>query len=215
MKNFSLLKFINATKGTVMVFIDAANLEQSVKAMWVSPGDVPERLKSHGANQLCWRVDYAELNNFFKTNCKLQKIRFYTANFERDAYNRFLALLKTLGFKLTTKPLKEYEDHTAANPHRKANFDVELAVDSLCNLDHYETFILFSGDSDFEYLLKFLRRQKKVTIVFSRKGHIAKELPRACHYYFDIIKFRKEFLRIEIRNTQKIPPKRDSAVDNK
>jgi uncharacterized LabA/DUF88 family protein len=74
---------------------------------------------------------------------------------------------------------------------------VEIAVDAVHKLKNYQTFILFSGDCDFEYLLKFLRGQGKIAIVFSRAGHIAKELPPASNCYFDIVDFRDELLKIE------------------
>lgn len=60
----------------------------------------------------------------------------------------------------------------------------------------YDTLILFSGDCDFEYLLKFLRGKNKIAVVFSRTGHVAKELPPASSYYFDIVDFRFEILKI-------------------
>ena len=80
-----------------------------------------------------------------------------------------------------------------------ANFDIEIAVDATFTLKDYDTFILFSGDCDFEYLLKFLRGQSKTTIVFSRSGHVARELPPACNHYFDIADFRNEILRIALK----------------
>lgn len=191
-------KLKNSIKGASVVFIDAANLERSVRDMWVNPKDIPDEFKSHQANDLCWRIDYKKLQNFFKTVGECKSIRFYSANFATDSHNRFLAFLKrVLKFKLETKFLKEYQDHTPEQPHRKANFDVEIAVDATHTLADYKTFILFSGDCDFEYLLKFLRGQNKITIVFSRSGHVAKELPPASNHYFDIADFRDQILRIE------------------
>jgi len=189
--------FQKALKGRAAVFIDAANLERSVKDMWVNPKDVPDESKNYTADQLCWKVDYNKLKTFFERSGNLQKIRFYSANFGSESHNKFLAFLnKVLRFKLKTKAVKEYTDHTPETPHRKANFDVEIAVDATFLLSAFDTFILFSGDCDFEYLLKFLRGQGKITIVFSRAGHIAKELPPASNYYFDIADFRNEFFRI-------------------
>jgi len=98
--------------------------------------------------------------------------------------------------------LKEYNDHTDEKPHRKANFDVEIAVDVTHNLSNFDTLVLFSGDCDFEYLLKFLRGQNKTVIVFSRAGHVAKELPPASNYYFDIVDFRYDILRIVLKNAK-------------
>lgn len=195
-----------AARGKVAIYIDAANLEQSVRSMWVNAKDVAGSLKSHPADQLYWRVDYKKFKTFFDTHCDLKSIRFYTANSGSESHNNFLGFLKkALDFKLSTKPLKEYRDHTESRPHRKANFDVEIGVDATHLLSEFDTFILFSGDCDFEYLLKFLRGQNKNTIVFSRKGHIAKELPPASSYYFDLVDFRNELLRMEVKSDAKKP----------
>jgi len=213
MNNNYLEKLKSGIKGRVLVYIDAANLERSVQDMWVSPKDVPNELKSYSANNLCWRIDYKKFNRFFKEECGAQEIKFYSADFETDSHKSFLRFLKKiLKFKLETKPLKRYNDHTPEVPHRKANFDVEIAVDATFKLKKYETLILFSGDCDFEYLLKFIRGQGKIAIVFSRTGHIAKELPPASSYYFDVVDFRDYLLKIEPKK-QKIPLMRDSAVD--
>ncbi len=198
MSNYYSEKLKKSLKGKVLVYIDAANLERSVQDMWVDAKDIPDELKRYSAEQLCWRVDYEKVSNFFKSICDLQEIKFYSANFSTKSHFKFLWFLKKiLKFKLETKPLKEYDDHTPEAPHRKANFDVEIAVDAAFRLKDYDTLILFSGDCDFEYLLKFLRGQNKTVIVFSRTGHIAKELPPACNYYFDIVDFRNDILRME------------------
>jgi len=191
-------KLKTTVKNKTVVFIDAANLERSVQDMWVNPKDITDEFKKYEADKLCWRVDYKKFEKFFKEIGGLQKINFYSANFGSESHNRFLTFLKNLGLKLKTKAIKEYTDHTPQTPHRKANFDVEIAVDATFTLKDYDTFILFSGDCDFEYLLKFLRGQGKTTIVFSRSGHIARELPPACNHYFDIADFRNEILRMTL-----------------
>lgn len=184
-----------ALKGRIVIFIDAANLEHSVRSMWVNPKDVPDNLKSLYHDQLQWRIDYKKFHSFFTEIYHVHQIRFYSAAFSSESHQKFLTVLKKSGYKLVTKPLKEYEDHTQDHPHRKANFDVEITVDAVYELNQYDTLILFSGDSDFAYLLRFLRGQNKVVIVFSRSGHVAKELPPASSYYFDIVDFRHVFLR--------------------
>jgi uncharacterized LabA/DUF88 family protein len=138
------------------------------------------------------------MKEFFTSIGVHQGIRFYTADFGSESHRKFCYFLdKGLGFKLVTKPLKEYRDHTLEAPHRKANFDVEIAVDSTFSINNFDTFILFSGDCDFEYLIKFLRGQGKIVIGFSRSGNIAKEIPPVLTAYFDIADFRNEFLRID------------------
>lgn len=205
MNNQYQKKLREAVKERTVIFIDAANLERSVQDMWVNPKDIQAELRKYRADELCWRVDYRKLESFFQKICDLQKIKFYSAHFGSNSHNRFLGFLKGgLRFELKTKSLKEYGDHTPEEPHRKANFDVEIAVDATFTLSKYDTMILFSGDCDFEYLLKFLRGKNKATIVFSRTGHVAKELPPASNYYFDIIDFRHELLRVDVKK-QKIP----------
>lgn len=197
MKDDFVARLKSVVKGRTVVCIDAANLEQSVKDMWVNPKDIPDNLKKLTADVLRWSVDYKKFNDFFSTIGIFLGVRFYTADFLTDSHHRFLYFLdKGLKFKLTTKPLKEYDDHTPEDPHRKANFDVEIAVDSTFSIDDFETLILFSGDCDFEYLIKFLRGHGKIVIGFSRSGHVAKELPPALSHYFDIADFRQEILRV-------------------
>lgn len=55
-----------AVKGRVVIYIDAANLEQSVKDMFVRPDEAPEDLKHLSTDILRWSVDYQKLNNFFR-----------------------------------------------------------------------------------------------------------------------------------------------------
>ncbi|MFH0854122.1 MAG: NYN domain-containing protein [bacterium] len=197
MDNYYLEKLKKSIKGRVYIFIDAANLERSVQDMWVNPKDASGRFGKYYTDQLCWKIDYEKFKIFFAGICNCRKIKFYSASFNSESHIKFLSLLgNKLHFDLKTKPLKEYNDHTADSPHRKANFDVEIAVDATYELNKYDTFILFSGDCDFEYLLKFLRSQNKSVIVFSRSGHIAKELPPAANQYFDIVNIRLDILKI-------------------
>jgi uncharacterized LabA/DUF88 family protein len=196
-------KLKKVARGRTVVYIDSANLERSVRDMWVVEKDIPEPLKGFNVGDLCWSVDYARLKEFFSLIGSYQGTRFYTADFGSDNHRKFLYFLdKRLNFKLITKPLKEYSDHTADIPHRKANFDVEIGVDSASSIESYDTMILFSGDCDFEYLIKFIRGRGKIAIGFSRSGHIAKELPPALSHYFDIVDFRKEILKIAPRKAK-------------
>lgn len=80
---------------------------------------------------------------------------------------------------------------------RKADFDVEISTDAVSWAKNYETFILFSGDSDFVYLVEYLKKLRKTIIVLSRRGHIANELRNSpkVDCYQDIYKLGKEFLR--------------------
>jgi uncharacterized LabA/DUF88 family protein len=163
--------------GRTFVFIDAANLEKSVK-------------------DLRWKVHYRRLRAYFRNVCDLQGTRFYSVSFGSASHNEFLDSLRSKGYRVITKPLKVIKDkHSPEGEHRKANFDVEIAVDAMEYIDAYDTIILFSGDSDFDYLLKKLRDRGKYTIVVSTKYHISKELIRSSHRYIDPKKLKENIAR--------------------
>lgn len=162
-------------KGKVIVFIDAANLESSLK-------------------DLGWHMDYKRFCNYFKNNMDLVKIRFYSANFNNKNHTNFLIVLRRAGFKLVTKKLKTI--FIGEDCINKANFDVEITLDARNFMDKYDTLVLFSGDSDFEYLIKFLRMRNKKVIVISSRYHISKELIKCCNKYIDLKILKTIFQRI-------------------
>jgi len=101
-----------------------------------------------------------------------------------------LTVLKKLGYKLVTKPVKIIKKEKNQSHVRKANFDVEIAVEAMKRVNQYKSLVLFSGDSDFDYLLKELKKHGKKIFVVSLKHHIAKELIRSADYYFDLKKIK-------------------------
>src|SRR3990167_7845353 len=66
----------------------------------------------------------------------------------------------------------------------KSNFDVEISVDAIRTIKQYDTFCLFSGDSDFTYLSQFLKRKGKkiIVIVFVKVFHTLREV---CDLYIN------------------------------
>ncbi|MFH1145350.1 MAG: NYN domain-containing protein [bacterium] len=190
-------KLQQAVKGRIMVAIDAANLEQSVKSMKVKAEDVPLALFHCQPEELCWRVDYGNLVKFFTESLSDVAIHYYTPAFGHESHERFLVYLrKELGIIIHTKSVKEIVGQESSHLKRKANFDVELAVDTVLNIDNYDVLILFSGDSDFVYLVNILKGKNRRVIVFSRTGHVARELLAAANYYYNVADFRRELLRV-------------------
>src|SRR3989344_2610933 len=99
---------------------------------------------------------------------------------------------------LGTKPprFKEVKEITVLGEEnkRKANFDVEISVDAVAWMHNYNTFVLFSGDSDFAYLARFLKRNGKRVIVVSERGHVSNELVKTAHKYQDLHTFKNRFI---------------------
>lgn len=163
-------------KGKILVMIDAANLESSVK-------------------DLGWWIDYLKLRGLFQKQ-SLVEIRDYCVHHNTENQNKFFSFLKNNGFVLITKPLKIIKEFNIERGDiRKANFDVEIAVDAIEMIDKFDTLILFSGDSDFDYLLQRLKMKGKATIVVSAKHHISKELIESSDKYVDLKKLKNFIIR--------------------
>ena len=106
---------------------------------------------------------------------------------------KFHDFLEIVGYVVKHKEIKFIKDETdgARGGHHKGNVDVDIAIDTVHFRDTFDTFILLSGDSDFEVLIKYLKAFRKRCIVISTKGHIAFELIQQTKF-IDFKKLRKE-----------------------
>lgn len=55
----------------------------------------------------------------------------------------------------------------------KCNFDVEMCVDAIRLANNYDTFCLFSSDSDFASLADYLRRAKNKKVILFSSGYVS------------------------------------------
>ena len=173
-------KQILRLKGSTALFIDAANMFYSQKTIG-------------------FKVDYKKLYQYLDEVFHL-RLAFYYIGFDPDNQEqvKFLDKLETFGYRTFRKPIKKINNKGLTLD--KANVDVELAVDSVLNLKRFKNFILASGDSDFAYLLKVLKKESKRVFVISARGHIAKELVREAEKYISL-----ESLKVEIALNKKSP----------
>jgi len=161
-------------KGTVYVFIDASNIYHSQK-------------------KLGWKIAFLKLKKYFEENCKLGEIFYYTA-YDPDYHEqrKFLDFLEITGYKVRKKKVKYIKDSSSPKGgFRKGNLDVELTIDAVHNRDKFQSFVLFSGDSDFEALVKYMRAYRKNCVVVSTKDHVSIELLRQAKF-IDLKKLREE-----------------------
>lgn len=117
-----------ALRGRLVIFIDGNNL-------------------FHAARSVGVEIDYAKLLDVLRGHDTLLRAFFYTGvdqNAERQ--QGFLLWMRRNGYRVVEKELKTFPDGT-----KKANLDVEIAVDMLSLADRYDTAILVSGDEDFAY----------------------------------------------------------------
>ena len=78
----------------------------------------------------------------------------------------------------------------------KSNFDVEISVDAIRTLDRYDTFCLFSGDSDFAYLSRFLKRKGKNIIVIA-SGQVFHTLKEVADLYINAQQIKSDIASLK------------------
>src|SRR3989344_1039510 len=157
--------------GKTAIFIDAANIFYSQRT-------------------LGWRIDYAKLALYLRDRCDITGIHYYTGMVgSAEKQRAFIQKIQSLGYEVTAKEVKFI--HVAGAPDiPKGNLDVELALDAFRLRGSFETFVLFSGDSDFAHLLDLLKRENKRVIVVSMRGHVSRELLERAKY-IDLPKLRE------------------------
>lgn len=172
-------------KGKVYVFIDASNIYYSQR-------------------ELGWRIDFRKLKEYLGTNVELSKMYYYTAyDTEYPRQRKFLDFLEIIGYVIRKKKVKFIKDSDfEEGGFHKGNLDVELTIDAVHNRDDFQSLVLFSGDSDFEALLKYMRNYRKNCVVVSTQEHISLELLKQSKF-IDLKKLRDE---IELKPKNKESP---------
>lgn len=154
----------------IAMFIDGANL-------------------FHTAKNIGMNVDFKKLLNLpERENGKLFRAYYYSA--VKDGAEELAFVVKLLdyleynGYTVVTKMSKTFNGKT------KGNMDVELAVDALNLSKHYDKMYLFSGDGDFEYLVRALQYKGiQVCVISTIQTHppmIADELRRVADEFIDL-----------------------------
>jgi uncharacterized LabA/DUF88 family protein len=120
--------FENLNRGRVAIFIDGANL-------------------FYAALQLGIEVNYTKLLHCLTGNSKLLRPFFYTGvDPTNEKQHNFLLWMRRNGYRVVAKELIEFPDGS-----KKADLDVEIAIDMMTLVGHYDTAVLVSGDGDLAY----------------------------------------------------------------
>lgn len=165
-----ILEELEKTKERSIVIIDFSNLV-------------------HWQNDLGWEIGIKELKNLIKHFTYGRKFlrRFYYGSDygEKDNFSILTPWSKTIlekvrmnNFELCTKRVKYIKDKNYKDGYvKKCDLDVEMAVDLVKEKDNYDKIILFSGDGDLSYVLRYLKEDfNKVSYVFAARNHLGKEL---------------------------------------
>lgn len=150
-------------RGRVAVFIDGNNL-------------------FHAARFHSIDIDYNKLLQLLLGDGRLLRAFFYTgvdAGAERQ--QGFLLWMRRNGFRVVQKDLKTFYDGT-----RKANLDVEIAVDMLSLAGRYDTAVLVSGDEDFVYAINAVAYKGCRVEVAGFRSNTAPRLIDVADFFIDL-----------------------------
>lgn len=115
-------------RGRVAVFIDGSNL-------------------FYAALQLGIEIDYTKLLCRLTAGSRLFRAFFYTGvDRANEKQQGFLLWMRRNGYRVHSKDLVQLPDGS-----KKANLDVEIAVDMMSLVGCYDTAVLVSGDGDLAY----------------------------------------------------------------
>ena len=164
-------------RGRVAVFIDGNNL-------------------FHAARFHNIDIDYNKLLRVLLGDGRLLRAFFYTGvDVGAERQQGFLLWMRRNGFRVVQKELKTFYDGT-----RKANLDVEIAVDMLSLAGRYDTAVLVSGDEDFVYAVNAVAYKGCRVEVAGFRSNTAPKLIDVADYFIDLgeiaEKVRKEISHV-------------------
>ncbi len=156
----------------VSIFVDGANMYYAQK-------------------RLGWFIDYRKLLCYFRTTLGMQvsDAYYYTA-VDPSAKGRdttFHDYLLHSGYVLRTRPLKGCCEAREEVPWERIELAVDIVIDVLLTLDHFDVCAILSGDGNFERLVEVLRIKGKRVMIIAHPEMTARELRTAVgSHFFDL-----------------------------
>ncbi len=162
-------------RGRVAIFIDGSNL-------------------FYAALQLGVEIDYSKLLYRITAGAKLLRAFFYTGvDRSNEKQQGFLLWMRRNGYRVVAKDLVQLPDGS-----KKANLDVEIAVDLMALVGSYDTAVLVSGDGDLAYAVDAVSYRGARVEVVSLRSMTSDSLINVADRYIDL-----EQIRDDIQKTSK------------
>lgn len=156
-------------RGRVAIFIDGSNL-------------------FYAALQLGIEIDYTKLLVSLTASSRLLRSFFYTGvDRANEKQQGFLLWMRRNGYRVITKDLVQLPDGS-----KKANLDVEIAVDMLSLAGTYDTAILVSGDGDLAYAVNAVSYKGVRVEVVSLRSMTSDSLINVADRYVDLEQIKDE-----------------------
>ena len=156
-------------RGRVAIFIDGSNL-------------------FYAALQLGIEIDYTKLLSRLTGGSRLLRSFFYTG-VDRTNENQqgFLLWMRRNGYRVIAKDLVQLPDGS-----KKANLDVEIAVDLMALVGSYDTAVIVSGDGDLAYAVDAVSYRGARVEVVSLRSMTSDSLINVADRYIDLDVIKEE-----------------------
>ncbi|MGB7439734.1 MAG: NYN domain-containing protein [Coleofasciculaceae cyanobacterium] len=155
--------FDERNRGRVAIFIDGSNL-------------------FYATLQLGMEIDYTKLLCCLTGEARLLRAFFYTGSDPmNERQQSFLHWLRCNGYRVISKDLIQFPDGS-----KKADMDVEIAVDMMTLAQYYDTAVLVSGDGDLAYAANQVSYQGTRLEVVSLRSMTSESLIDVADYYIDL-----------------------------
>jgi uncharacterized LabA/DUF88 family protein len=169
-------------RGRVAIFIDGSNL-------------------FYAALQLSMEIDYTKLLSRLTGGSRLLRSFFYTGvDRSNEKQQGFLLWMRRNGYRVISKDLIQLPDGS-----KKANLDVEIAVDMMALVGSYDTAVLVSGDGDLAYAVDAVSYQGVRVEVVSLRSMTSDSLINVADRYIDLEQIKSDIQkspRYNYRNSE-------------
>ncbi|MCC3582669.1 MAG: NYN domain-containing protein [Microcoleus sp. PH2017_30_WIL_O_A] len=150
-------------RGRVAIFIDGANLFYAIQELGI-------------------RIDYTKFLKYLVGDDTLFRAFYYTGVEAADDKQRgFLLWMRHHGFRVVSKPVLQRPDGS-----KKANLDVEMAMDIVSLAGQYDTVVLVGGDGDLACALHQVSSQRARVEVVSLRSMTSEALIDVADCYVDL-----------------------------
>lgn len=156
-------------RGRVAIFIDGSNL-------------------FYAALQLGIEIDYTKLLCRLTSGSRLLRSFFYTGvDRTNEKQQGFLLWMRRNGYRVIAKDLVQLPDGS-----KKANLDVEIAVDMMALVGSYDTAVLVSGDGDLAYAVDAVSYRGVRVEVVSLRSMTSDSLINVSDRYIDLDSIKED-----------------------
>ncbi|ACK67930.1 protein of unknown function DUF88 [Rippkaea orientalis PCC 8801] len=156
-------------RGRVAIFIDGSNL-------------------FYAALQLGIEIDYTKLLCRLTGGSRLLRAFFYTGvDRTNEKQQGFLLWMRRNGYRVIAKDLVQLPDGS-----KKANLDVEIAVDLMALVGSYDTAVIVSGDGDLAYAADAVSYRGSRIEVVSLRSMTSDSLINVADRYIDLDQIKED-----------------------